>query len=59
MRQLRSFGWIVAHISFVDWNDKSKSERRQLVAAELGELGIISVEDSELASTTVQSEVAM
>ena len=39
-RQLRSFGWTVAHISFLDWDHKSKSERRQLVAAKLGELGV-------------------
>ena len=51
MRQLRSFGWTVAHISFLEWNHKTESERRQLVAAKLGELGI-HVEDNELASTT-------
>jgi very-short-patch-repair endonuclease len=39
-RQLRSFGWTVAHISFLDWDHKSESERRQLVAAKLGELGL-------------------
>ena len=46
-RQLRIFGWTVAHISFLDWNHKSESERRQLVAAKLGELGL-PVEDKEL-----------
>ena len=50
-RQLRSFGWTVAHISFFDWIHKSESERRRLVAAKLDELGI-PVEDIELASTT-------
>ena len=49
-RQLRSFGWTVAHISYFDWDHKSKSDRRQLIAAKLGELGF-SVEDNELAST--------
>ena len=39
MRQLRSFGWTIAHIAFLDWNHKTESERRQLVAAKLGELG--------------------
>ena len=53
-RQLRSFGWTVTHISFLDWDHKSESERRQLVAAKLGELGI-SVEDNKLASMTNQS----
>ena len=53
MRQLRSFGWTVAHISFLDWSHKSESERRQLVAAKLGELGI-SVEDKSLASPAAQ-----
>ena len=52
-RLLRSFGWAVAHISFLDWNHKSESERRQFVAFKLGELGI-PVEDNELASTTTQ-----
>ena len=37
-RQLRSFGWTVAHISFLDWDYKSGSERQ--IAAKLGELGI-------------------
>ena len=50
-RQLHGFGWTVAHISFFDWGKKSESERRQLVAAKLDELGI-PVEDNELASTT-------
>ena len=40
-RLLRSFGWTVAHISFLDWSHKSDSERRQLVAAKLRELGIL------------------
>ena len=51
MRQLRNFCWTVAHISFLDWDHKSELERRQLVAAKLGELGY-HVEDDELASTT-------
>ena len=38
--QLRSLGWTVAHISYLDWDHKSESERRQLVAAKLGELGV-------------------
>jgi len=38
--QLRSLGWTVAHISFLGWNHTSESERRQLVAAKLGELGV-------------------
>ena len=38
-RQLRSFGWTVAHISFLDWYHKSESERRQLVAVNLGGTG--------------------
>ena len=29
MRQLRSFGWTVAHISFLDWDFKSESDRRR------------------------------
>ena len=49
-RQLRSFGWTVARISFLDWDHKSESERRKLVAAKLDELGV-PVEDSELTST--------
>ena len=53
-RQLRSFGWTVAHISFLDWNHTSTSERRKLLVANLGELGL-SVEDDSLASTTTQS----
>ena len=53
-RQLRTFGWTVAHISFLDWNHKSESERRKLVAAKLGELAI-PAEDNELATTTTQS----
>jgi len=53
-RQLRSLGWTVAHVSFLDWDHKSKSERRQLVAAKLGDLGI-RVEDKELALITTQS----
>ena len=53
-RQLRSFGWTVAHIYLVDWDHKSESERRQLVAAKLGELGI-PFEDNALASTLTQS----
>ena len=40
-RQLRSLGWTVAHVSFLDWDHESQSERRQLVAAKLGELGIL------------------
>ena len=40
MRQLRSFGWTVAHICYLDWDHKSELERRQLVAAKLDELGI-------------------
>ena len=44
-RQLRSFGWTVAHISFFDWDNKSESERRKLVIAKLGELGV-PVEDA-------------
>ena len=52
MRQLRSFGWTVSHICYLDWYDKSESERRQLVTAKLGELGIL-VEDMSL--TTSQS----
>ena len=40
MRQLRSFGWTVSHISFLDWDHKCESERRQLVAAKFDELGI-------------------
>ena len=40
LRQLRRFGWTVAHISFLDWGHKSEPERRQLVAAMLDELGI-------------------
>ena len=51
-RQLRSFGWTVAHISFLNWDHKSESERRQLVAAKLEELGI-SVKHNELASKTI------
>ena len=52
-RLLRSFGWTVAHISFLDWGDNMpESERRQLVAAKLDELGI-PVEEKELASTTI------
>ena len=39
-RLLRSFGWTVAHIPFFDWEKKSESARRQLVAAELAKLGI-------------------
>ena len=54
MRQLRSVGWTVAHISFLEWDHKSESERRRLVAAKLGALGI-SVNDNELTSTTTQS----
>ena len=46
-RQLHSLGWTVAHILFFDWWHKSESERRQLVAAKLSELGL-PVEDSEL-----------
>ena len=46
MRQLRSFGWTVAHLSVLDWDHKFEPERRQLVAAKLDELGI-SVEDSD------------
>ena len=53
-RQLRSFGWTVAHISFLDWDNKSESERRQLVAAKLAELGL-RVEDNELALKMTQS----
>jgi len=45
-RQLRSFGWTIAHISYLDWDHKSESERRQLVATKLEELGI-PVEDKE------------
>ena len=52
-RQLRSFGWTVAHISYLDWDHKFESEKRQLVAAKLGELGF-TVEDNELASTAPQ-----
>ena len=43
-RLLRSFGWTVAHISFLDWDHKSDSERRQLVVAKLGELGVVASE---------------
>ena len=58
-RVLRSLGWTVAHISFLDWDHKSEPERRQLVAAKLDELGI-PVENNELESTTTLSrEVAM
>ena len=39
-RLSRSFGWTVAHISFLDWYHKSESERRQLLAAKLDELCI-------------------
>jgi len=46
-RQLRSFGWTVAHISYLDWDHKSESERRELVAAKLHELGI-PVDDTAL-----------
>ena len=46
-RQLHSFGWTVTHISFMDWDHKSERERRQLVAAKLGEMGIIPVEDND------------
>jgi len=34
-RLLRSFGWTVAHIAFFDWSEKSKLERRQLLAKTL------------------------
>jgi len=50
-RQLHSLGWTVAHISFLDWSNKSESERRQLVAAKLDELGI-PVENHEVAPRT-------
>ena len=53
-RQLRSFGWTVAHISFLDWDHKCESERRQLVATKLGELGI-PVEDNALTSTSTRT----
>jgi len=39
-RQQCNFGWTVAHISYFDWHGKSESERRQLVAAKLDELGV-------------------
>jgi len=39
-RLLRSFGWTVAHISFFDWQGTSESEKRQLAAAKLDELGL-------------------
>ena len=58
-RQLRSFGWTVAHISFLEWDHKSESERRQLVAAKLDELGI-PVENHELAHRQrLSSQVAI
>ena len=44
-RQLRSFGWTVAHISFLDWEHKPKSAKRQLLVAKLDELGV-PVEDN-------------
>ena len=44
---LRGFGWTVAHMSHLDWRNKSTPERQQLVAAKLGELGI-PVDDIEL-----------
>ena len=39
-RQLRSFGWTVARISFFDWEHKTESEKRQVAVAKLEELGI-------------------
>ena len=39
-RLLRSFGWTVAHVPFFDWDHRSESERRQLVAAKLAELAL-------------------
>jgi len=58
-RQLRSFGWTVAHISFLDWEHKSESERRQLVAAKLDKLGGISVRNDNWHRRRRSPEVAM
>ena len=45
---MRSFGWTVAHISFLDWDHKSESERRQLVAAKLGDLRLLVDDNNEV-----------
>ena len=60
---LQSFGWTIAHVAFFDWNHRSESERRQLVATKLTELALpvaieeaVAVKDGPRANAVADTE---
>ena len=40
-RLLRACGWRITHVPFFDWNDKTRSERRQLLNDHLAKIGVV------------------
>ena len=49
-RLLRALGWQVTHVSFFEWDNKSRAERRQLLKNHLARIGVPHIDDDDESS---------